>query len=130
MIFFVANVYESERICGDAPRVVEAPVACTLAAERSQETTSWIKHLDPVVVSVSDDVLTDAVDGDACQAVELAFTAAVRPKLFHEYTIRVKHLHAMVRRVSNGHGIIGPNSDAARPRKVSGFAPPTPNFEQ
>lgn len=48
MVFLVAHVDETERIRGDAPRVVELAIACALAAERPQEATSWVEHLEGI----------------------------------------------------------------------------------
>lgn len=45
MVFLVTHVYESERVRGDAPRVVELAVARALAAERTEEPTLRVEHL-------------------------------------------------------------------------------------
>lgn len=40
-----------------------------------------------MIVSVGNDVLANAVDRDASETVELAFTAAILAELFYEYAI-------------------------------------------
>lgn len=45
-----------------------------------------------MVVSIGNDVLSDSVDSDSSEAVELALTASVLTKLLHEYTVGIEHL--------------------------------------
>ena len=45
-----------------------------------------------MVVSISNDVLSNPVDSDAGEAIKLAFPAAVLAELFNEYAIRIKYL--------------------------------------
>lgn len=45
MVFLVTDVYESQRVCGDSPRVVELAVARALAAECPEEPPLRIEHL-------------------------------------------------------------------------------------
>ena len=45
MVFLVTDIYESERVCSDAPGVVELAVTSALAAERPQESALRVKYL-------------------------------------------------------------------------------------
>lgn len=49
-----------------------------------------------MIVSISNDVLSDAVDGHAGETVELALAAAVLTELLHEYTVRIEHLETII----------------------------------
>lgn len=49
-------------------------------------------YLYTMIVSISNDVLSYAVDGDASKTVEFTFTATILSKLFHENAIGIKHL--------------------------------------
>lgn len=46
MVFLVTDVYKSECICGDAPRVVKLAVASALTAECPQEPALRVKDLE------------------------------------------------------------------------------------
>lgn len=45
-----------------------------------------------MIVSISNDVLADPINGHTCQAIEFAFAAAILAKLFQEASSRVKYL--------------------------------------
>lgn len=45
-----------------------------------------------MVVSIGNDVLPNAVDSNAGEAVKLTLTAAVLTELLNEYSVGVKHL--------------------------------------
>lgn len=97
MILLVAYVDESQGVGGDAPGVIEAAVGGALGAEGPQEPAGRIEHLDPVVVTVRDDVLPDPVYGHPGEAVELALAASVRSELLHEVPITVEYLAGAVK---------------------------------
>lgn len=64
MIFFIANIDKAHGVGCDAPWVVKLPITCSLTAESSKESSSWVKDLNAVVVSIGDDELSDAIDGN------------------------------------------------------------------
>lgn len=92
MILLVAHIDESQGVGGDAPGIIEPAVGGALRAEGPQETAGRIEHLDPVIVTVRNDVLPDPVYGDPGEAVELALAAAVCTELLHEAPITIEYL--------------------------------------
>lgn len=58
---------------------------------------SVITHLNPMIVSVGNDVLANAIHGNASETIELAFTASVLTELLYEYAIWVEHLEKIWR---------------------------------
>ena len=66
VIFFVTNINESQCICADSPWIVELSICGSLTSKCSEEVTTGVKYLYPVIVAVSDDVLTDPVDCYSC----------------------------------------------------------------
>lgn len=92
MVLLVAHVDKAEGVGGDAPGIIEATVGGALRAEGPEETTGRIEHLDPMVVTVRDDVLADPVYGHPGEAVEFALAAPVRTELLHEVPITVEYL--------------------------------------
>lgn len=50
MVFLVTYVDKSKGICCDAPGVVKLAVPSALTAERSQETSGWIKYLKQSII--------------------------------------------------------------------------------
>lgn len=99
MVLLVAHVDEAKGVGGDAPGIIEATVSGALRAESPEETTGRVEHLDPMVVTVRDDVLADSVYGHPGEAVELTLAASVRSELLHEVPITVEYL----RREGGGH---------------------------
>ncbi len=95
MVFLVADVDESERVRGDAPRVAELAVGRALAAEGAQEVAGGVEDLHAVVVAVGDDVLADAVHGHAGQAVELAVAVAVAAEAERVLAVGGEHLKSV-----------------------------------
>lgn len=77
MILFIANVDETEGVGGDAPRVTELAVSGSLGPEDPQKATRRIKDLDAMIVTISNDVLTDTIDGYARQTIEFTLTLTV-----------------------------------------------------
>jgi hypothetical protein len=100
MILLVAYIDEAEGIGGDAPRIIKPAIGGTLGAEGSQETAGRIEHLDPVIVTVRDDVLSDPVYGHSSEAIELTLAAAVCSELLHEVPITVEYLRVRCKIVS------------------------------
>ena len=48
--------------------------------------------MDAVIVAISDDVLTNAVDGHTCQTVELSLALTVRTEALKEPSLSVENL--------------------------------------
>lgn len=92
MVLLVAHVDEAEGVGGDAPGIIEATVSGALRAEGPEETTGRVEHLDPVVVTIRDDVLADPVYGHPGEAVELTLAAPVCSELLHEVPVTVEYL--------------------------------------
>lgn len=81
--------------------------------------TCRIENLNAMIVPIGDDELPDSVDGNASQAVKLAIGIAIGSELLRVRAVRVKHLHAMIRRVSDHDEVVGSNRAASRPRELS-----------
>lgn len=45
-----------------------------------------------MIISVGDDVLTNSIDCDACQAIEFTFAITKSAKFFNEFTILIEYL--------------------------------------
>ena len=45
-----------------------------------------------MIISISNDVLSDPVDSNAGEAVKLSLTAAILTELFYENTVGIEHL--------------------------------------
>lgn len=87
-------------------------------------------YLNPMIVSVRNDVLSDAIHGNTCKAVEFSFSITVLAKFFKELSVRVEHLDAVVGRIRHNNRVVGPNGYASGPSKLSGLAPPTSYLKQ
>lgn len=92
MVLLVAYVDKSEGIGGDAPGIIESAVGGALRAEGSEEPAGRIEHLDPVIVTIRDDVLPDPVYGHAGEAIKFALAVSIRSELLHEVPITVEYL--------------------------------------
>lgn len=92
MILLVAHIDESQGVGGDAPRIIEPAVGGALRTEGPQKTAGRIEHLDPVIVTVRNDVLPDPVYGHSGETVKLALAAAVCTELLHEVPITIEYL--------------------------------------
>ena len=104
MVFFIAHVNKSKSVGGDSPGIIKPTVGGPLGAESSEKTTGRIENLNPVVVTIRDDVLADPVHGHSGEAVEFTLAAAVRSELLHEVPIAIEHLqnfNAMYRSLEN-----------------------------
>lgn len=92
MVFFIAHVNKSKSVGGDSPGIIKPTVGGPLGAEGSEKTTGRIENLNPMVVTIRDDVLTDPVHGHSGEAVEFTLAAAVRSELLHEVPVAIEHL--------------------------------------
>lgn len=92
MVFFVAHINEAQCIRCNTPWIVEFAIGCALCAERTQETTGRIEHLNTMIVSIGNNVLTNSINCNAGQTIEFTFTVAILTELFHKNTIRIEHL--------------------------------------
>ena len=82
-----------------------------------------------MIVAICDDELSDPVDSDAGQAVELSFTVAVASELLLELAVRVEDLDSVVGGVRDCDDVSRSSGDSSRPCEASFFAPPTPQAE-
>lgn len=92
MVLFIAHVDKPKGIRGDAPRIIEPTVGGSLGAKSSEKTTGRIEHLDPVVITIRNDVLPDPVHGHPGEAIEFTLATSVCSELLHEVPITVKYL--------------------------------------
>ena len=92
MILLIADVDEAQGVCSDAPGVAELAVSASLRPEDPQEATRRIKDLDAMIVAISDDVLTDAVDGHTRQTIEFTLTLTIRTEALLELSLCVEYL--------------------------------------
>lgn len=92
MILLIAHINKSKSVRGNTPRIIESSVGGTLRAKSPQETAGRIEHLNPMIITVSDDILADSVNGYTCEAVEFTFATSICSKFLQEVTVTVKYL--------------------------------------
>merc|ERR1719317_1390415 len=124
MIFFVTNINKSRRVRADAPGIVELSIRGSLASKSSEEVTAGVENLNPVIISVSDDELTDSVDRYSGEAVEFSLSISVSSKPEPVLPLLVEYLHSVVGGVRHHDGVVRSNSNTSRPCKKSGLALP------
>lgn len=61
-----------------------------------------------MIVAISDDVLSDPVDSNTCQTVELSIAVSICTEFTEEISIRVEDLNTMIRWISNNDEVVGP----------------------
>lgn len=86
-------------------------------------------YLDAMIVTVSDDKLTDPVNCHTGQTVKFSFCISVTAKFLDKDSIGIKYLNAVVGRISDDYRVVRTDGDAAGPREASGLAPPTSDLE-
>lgn len=128
VVLLVTDVDETKGISGHSPWIREPPISSTLTSKGPEKHARRIKYLNPMVVAVGNDVLADSVDSHARQTIKFAFCTPVRTEFFYKLTLLVKYLHAVVARVCNHNTVVGSNSYASWPCKVSSFTTPTPDL--
>ena len=101
MIFLVTDIDKPKGICSDSPWVAKLSVHSALTAKGTDKVSSCIKDLDSVVVSVSNDILSNFVNCHTGQAVEFTLSISVATKTESVLAVFVKNLYAMVRRIGN-----------------------------
>lgn len=94
VILFIAHINKSKSVGGNTPRIIESSVGGALRAKSPEETSGRIEHLNPMIITVSDDILADSVNGYAGETVKLALATPVRSKFLQEVTVTVKYLVA------------------------------------
>lgn len=63
--------------------------------------TCRIKNLNSMIITISDDKLSNSVDGNTSQTVKLAISISVSAKFFEVSSVCVENLNAMIWRVSD-----------------------------
>jgi hypothetical protein len=96
VILLVANVNKPKCISANAPRVVKLPVCGSLTAECSQKMTTGVKYLDPVIISVGDDKLSDSVDSHSRQTIKLSLPVAISSDPKSVLTLLIKDLDPVI----------------------------------
>lgn len=83
-----------------------------------------------MIVSISNDELTNSVDSHTCQTIEFSFTVSILPKLFDKPSVGIENLNPVIRGVGDDDGVVRTDGNAAWPCETSGFAPPTTDLKQ
>merc|ERR1719233_1569790 len=129
MIFLVTNIDESQRIRADSPRIVELSIRGSLASKSSEEVTAGVENLNPVIISVSYDELTNSVDRDSGKTVEFSLPVSISSEPEPVLSLLVEYLDSVVGGVRHDDGVVWSNSNTSRPCKKSGLAPPSAEFK-
>ena len=122
MILLVTDIDQTQGICGDAPGVAKLSIDGTLASKRPDKMSTSIENLNPMVVSVSNDVLANLVHCHTSQTVKFAFSIAITAKAESVLALLIKDLHSVIGRVGHHDRVVGAHCNASRPGKKAWLA--------
>lgn len=92
VILFITNVDETKTVCCDSPRIAESSICSTFTSKGPKESSRRIEDLHPVVVSIRDDKLSNAVNSYSSQAVKFSFCTTILSEFFYKPSIGIKYL--------------------------------------
>lgn len=89
---------------GYTQRTHELIVAFSVNAELAERGSIGSKHLNAIVVSVTDiDISGGGINGYTLRIIELTIVRALTAEFSEVHSLLVKHLHSVVTTISNEH---------------------------